>query len=61
MRIAITGATGYIGMRLVRAAHRQGHSVLALTRRDPGLAGWRGCLSNSPTVSRRCCPTTSGP
>lgn len=33
MRIAITGATGYIGQRLVRAARLAGHDVLALSRR----------------------------
>lgn len=32
MRIAITGATGYIGQRLVRAALVAGHEVLALSR-----------------------------
>lgn len=33
MRIAITGATGYIGQRLTRAARLAGHEVLALSRR----------------------------
>lgn len=33
MRIAVTGATGYIGQRLVRAARLAGYEVLALSRR----------------------------
>lgn len=40
MRIAITGATGYIGRRLVRAARLAGHEILALSRRpiaEPGV------------------------
>lgn len=41
MRIAVTGATGYIGQRLIRAARLAGHEVLALSRRpvtQPGVA-----------------------
>lgn len=41
MRIAITGATGYIGQRLIRAARLAGHDVLALSRRpttEPDVA-----------------------
>ncbi|HET9510945.1 MAG TPA: NAD-dependent epimerase/dehydratase family protein, partial [Sphingomonas sp.] len=33
MRLAITGATGFVGKRLVALALAQGHSVAALTRR----------------------------
>jgi nucleoside-diphosphate-sugar epimerase len=39
MRIAITGATGYIGQRLVQAALAAGHEVLALSRRPMEQAG----------------------
>lgn len=39
MRIAVTGATGYIGQRLVRAARLAGHEVLALSRRPLTEAG----------------------
>ena len=39
MRIAITGATGYIGQRLIRAARLAGHEVLALSRRPVVEAG----------------------
>lgn len=35
MRLAITGASGYIGERLVAGALKQGHTVLALSRRAP--------------------------
>lgn len=38
MRIAVTGATGYIGQRLVRAARLSGHHVVALSRRPVGDA-----------------------
>lgn len=41
MRIAVTGATGYIGQRLIVAARQAGHEVLALSRRpaaQPGVA-----------------------
>lgn len=39
MRIAITGATGYIGRRLLCAARLAGHEVLALSRRPVTGAG----------------------
>lgn len=42
MRILVTGATGYVGSRLVAALVRDGHSVVAATR-DPeklGRFGW---------------------
>lgn len=32
MKIAITGATGFVGTRLVEKAHQEGHQVLVLTR-----------------------------
>jgi nucleoside-diphosphate-sugar epimerase len=39
MRLLVTGASGYIGSRLVAAAAGAGHSVIAATRRPvPGLA-----------------------
>lgn len=34
MKIVVTGATGYIGQRLIRAARLAGHEVLALSRRQ---------------------------
>lgn len=35
MKIAITGATGYIGRRVVRQALMDGHEVISLSRRVP--------------------------
>ncbi|WP_071517362.1 TIGR01777 family oxidoreductase [Geitlerinema sp. PCC 9228] len=32
MKIAITGATGFVGSRLVQKLHQQGHSLLVFTR-----------------------------
>lgn len=41
MRLLVTGATGYIGQRLVRHAVAQGHEVIAASRRRPQAAvGW---------------------
>ena len=39
MIVAITGASGFIGPRLVERLQNEGHSVRALGRRDPGLPG----------------------
>jgi nucleoside-diphosphate-sugar epimerase len=38
MRYFVTGGTGFIGGRLIRALRRSGHEVVALAR-DPGRAG----------------------
>ncbi len=32
MKVAITGATGFVGSRLVQRLHEQGHQILVLTR-----------------------------
>ena len=37
MKVAITGATGFVGSRLVERLHAQGHQVLVLTR-NPATA-----------------------
>jgi nucleoside-diphosphate-sugar epimerase len=39
--IAVTGATGFIGRRLVPALARAGYRVRVLLRRDPALPEWR--------------------
>ncbi|HWF01846.1 MAG TPA: NAD-dependent epimerase/dehydratase family protein [Caulobacteraceae bacterium] len=41
LRVAVTGATGFLGRRLVPRLMRAGHSVSALCRRDPEDA-WDG-------------------
>lgn len=54
MKIAITGATGYIGQRLVHAAILSGHQVLALSRRPvarPGVAWQRFDLHDTEPPS----------
>jgi nucleoside-diphosphate-sugar epimerase/tetratricopeptide (TPR) repeat protein len=38
MRVAVTGATGYIGERLVKLLHGNGYEVLALSRQCPSYA-----------------------
>jgi len=35
LRIAVTGATGYIGTRLIRLAHKHHHHIIAISRRKP--------------------------
>ncbi|MFN6474812.1 TIGR01777 family oxidoreductase [Nostoc sp. DedQUE07] len=32
MKVAITGATGFVGSRLVQRLHKEGHKIVALTR-----------------------------
>ena len=39
MRVAVTGAAGYIGSRLVERLRRAGHGVLAIDRAAPAGAG----------------------
>jgi nucleoside-diphosphate-sugar epimerase len=40
--VAVTGATGFIGRRLVPALHAAGWRARLLMRRDPAIAEWRG-------------------
>lgn len=54
MRIAITGANGYIGQRLVRAAQRAGYDVLAMCRHQvsgPGISWIYYDLANQEPIS----------
>lgn len=56
MRLAITGATGFVGGRLLQIALGEGHEVVALTRRSQGeRAGvtWvQGALDNRQALQR---------
>ena len=52
MRVAITGASGFIGAALVREAHARGHAVSALVRetsRTTTSRGWSIGWSSAPT------------
>lgn len=55
MNIAITGATGFIGSKLVDLALRRGHEVMALTRNParkiPGCEMRRFSLDEAPDLS----------
>ena len=58
MKIALTGATGFVGQAVLNAASRQGIEVRALTRR-PGVPGigvdWvEGSLSDQAALARLC-------
>jgi nucleoside-diphosphate-sugar epimerase len=56
MKLAITGATGFVGSHLVDAALTAGHEVIALTRRDQsardGVTWVLGDLHNIPALER---------
>ena len=58
MRLAITGATGFVGQRLVDRAIAAGHHVVALTRRDQNVRGdvtWvPGSLEVPESLARLC-------
>lgn len=45
-RIAVTGASGFVGRALVRQLLDSGHAVVPLSRRRQGLAGAPGPLAN---------------
>lgn len=55
MLIALTGATGFLGRRLIPALIAEGHSVRALTRRPQpptdGVTWIAGDLSNAPALA----------
>lgn len=56
MRLAITGATGFVGARLLRLAVKEGHEVTALTRRSQserrGVTWVQGALDNRQALQR---------
>ncbi|BAY15869.1 hypothetical protein NIES21_16900 [Anabaenopsis circularis NIES-21] len=60
MKVAITGATGLVGSRLVERLHKEGHQVLVLTR-NSGFAQKVFPPTNFPSVEIvTYTPTTSG-
>ena len=58
MRLAVTGATGFVGGRLLGAAHTAGHDVRALARRPmdprPGVEWISGSLDDPAALDRLC-------
>jgi nucleoside-diphosphate-sugar epimerase len=58
MRIAVTGATGFVGGHLLPILIEAGHEVRALTRKpqtDRAGARWvRGALNDEPALARLC-------
>jgi nucleoside-diphosphate-sugar epimerase len=58
MRLAITGATGFVGGRLLGPARDAGHSVRALTRRPMppryGIEWVAGSLEDQASLERLC-------
>ena len=58
MRLAVTGATGFVGGRLLSAARDAGHDLRALTRRPmpprDGVEWVAGSLEDSAALDRLC-------
>lgn len=56
--VAITGATGFVGGRMLDLLVRQGHEVRALTRRKqddrPNVTWIRGALDDAASLARLC-------
>jgi nucleoside-diphosphate-sugar epimerase len=58
MRLAVTGATGFVGGRLLDAAHAAGHDIRALSRRPTpsreGVEWIAGSLEDPASLGRLC-------
>lgn len=58
MKLAVTGATGFVGSHLIDRALAQGHDVRALTRRDQpersGVTWVRGALDDRASLATLC-------
>ena len=62
MKILVTGAAGFIGVRLVQRLLRDGHTVVALVRTPrgelklprPGLTVVRGDMTDRASLDRAC-------
>ena len=56
--VAITGATGFVGSRMLDLLVRQGHEVRALTRRKqddrPNVSWIRGALDDAESLAKLC-------
>lgn len=61
MKLAVTGATGFVGSHLLDHALEAGHAVRALTRSEQpprdGIEWVRGSLSDAPSLERLCTGT----
>lgn len=57
-RIALTGATGFVGRAVIAAARAEGHAIAALTRRPQAMADgveWiAGDLADTAALGRLC-------
>ena len=62
-RVALTGATGFLGGHVLNQLIEAGHTVKALTRRvqpdQPGVSWVEGALSNSESLEELCRDTTT--
>lgn len=60
MRVLVVGATGFVGQRLVRALHEQGHDVVAFSRSasdhefPDGVEPFEGDLDDPTTLDGLC-------
>ncbi|MFM6196731.1 MAG: TIGR01777 family oxidoreductase [Planktothrix sp.] len=60
MKVAVTGATGFVGSRLVERLQQEGHSVLVLTRHPERAQRMFSSSGSSPLEIVAYTPTKSG-